>query len=284
MECLADVHAVLGEGPCWVARDQSVLWVDINTPHVFQWSAANGAQTHLLAEKICSIVPRATGGYIGAGHDGLITLSDDFTITHVGNPEAHIPGNRFNDGKIDREGRFWVGSMDHAEARDSGTLYRIDHDLGWTSIDTGYRVTNGPAFSVDGRTMYHTDSAIQRVYAFDLDAVGNATNRRLFLQFNPDMGYPDGMTVDAENCLWIAFWDGWCLRRFAPDGNLLAEVPVPVQKPTSVAFGGPDLDRVFITSAARDLSDVERVAQPNAGGMFAFYPGVKGIAELPFAG
>ena len=284
MECLANVRAILGEGPCWVARNDSLLWVDINTPVVFQWSEAGGTHTHVLSEKICSIVPRAAGGYIGAGYDGLVMLSDDFTITQLGHPEEHLAGNRFNDGKIDRDGRFWAGTMDHAERKDSGTLYRIDPDLSWTAIDAGYRVTNGPAFSVDGRTMYHTDSAIQRVYAFDLDHAGNATNRRLFLQFTPDMGYPDGMTVDAENCLWIAFWDGWCIRRFAPDGSLLAEIPVPVQKPTSLAFGGTHMDRLFITSASRDLLETELASQPEAGGMFGFAPGIRGIAELPFAG
>ena len=284
MECLADVRAVLGEGPCWDTRDSSLVWVDINTPVVFQWSARGGVQTHEVSEKICSIVPRAAGGYIGAGYNGLVTLSDDFAIKHVGHPEQHLAGNRFNDGKVDREGRFWAGTMDHAEHQSSGTLYRIDNNLSWKAIDTGYHVTNGPAFSIDGRTMYHTDSAAQRVYIFDLDINGDATNRRTFLQFTPDMGYPDGMTVDAENCVWIAFWDGWCIRRFSPDGSLLAKIPVPVQRPTSVAFGGPDIDRIFITSAARDLSDADLIRQANAGGMFAFTPGVKGVAELPFAG
>lgn len=284
MECLADVRAVLGEGPCWDTRGGSLLWVDINTPVVFQWSARDGLQTHEVSEKICSIIPRAAGGYIGAGYNGLVTLSDDFAIKHVGHPEQHLAGNRFNDGKVDREGRFWAGTMDHAEHQSSGTLYRIDNNLSWKAIDTGYHVTNGPAFSIDGRTMYHTDSAAQRVYIFDLDINGDATNRRTFLQFTPDMGYPDGMTVDAENCVWIAFWDGWCIRRFSPDGSLLAKIPVPVQRPTSVAFGGPDIDRIFITSAARDLSDADLIRQANAGGMFAFTPGVKGVAELPFAG
>ena len=284
MECLADVRAVLGEGPCWDTRGGSLLWVDINTPVVFQWSARDGLQTHEVSEKICSIVPRAAGGYIGAGYNGLVTLSDDFAIKHVGHPEQHLAGNRFNDGKVDREGRFWAGTMDHAEHQSSGTLYRIDDNLSWKAIDTGYHVTNGPAFSIDGRTMYHTDSAAQRVYIFDLDINGDATNRRTFLQFTPDMGYPDGMTVDAENCVWIAFWDGWCIRRFSPDGSLLAKIPVPVQRPTSVAFGGPDIDRIFITSAARDLSDADFIRQANAGGMFAFTPSVKGVAELPFAG
>lgn len=284
MECLGNIPAILGEGPCWVERDQRLLWVDINTPHLFSWDANTGPICHDISERICSIVPRAFGGFIGAGYDGLVSIADDFTITHVANPGVEFVGNRFNDGKVDRAGRFWAGTMDHAEQRDSGTLYRVDSDWTCIAIDSGYRVTNGPAFSVDGNILYHTDSAMQKVYIFDLDARGNATGRRLFLQFTPDMGYPDGMTVDAENCLWIAFWDGWCIRRFAPDGTLLTEVAVPVQKPTSIAFGGGNLDQLFITSASRDLSQDELAEQPAAGGLFTFRPGVRGIAELPFAG
>lgn len=284
MECLADLDAILGEGPCWVATQQKLLWVDINTPRLFTWSVSSGAQSVQVTENICSIVPRASGGFIGAGYNGLVALTDDFVVTRLDNPEKSIAGNRFNDGKVDRAGRFWAGTMDHAEQRDSGTLYRVDPDLTWTAIDTGYRVTNGPAFSSDGHTMYHTDSARQTVYAFDVDHAGDVSNKRVFLQFTPDMGYPDGMTVDAENCLWIAFWDGWCIRRFAPDGALLTQIPVPVQKPTSVTFGGADLDQIFITSASRDLSASERAQQPFAGGMFACRPGVKGIADRPFAG
>lgn len=284
MECIADVRAILGEGPCWSVRDQSLLWVDINASRIFQWSAKSGVVTHALTENICSIMPRASGGYIGAGYNGLLTLDAEFNITPLGNPEVELPGNRFNDGKVDRAGRFWAGTMDHAEKADGGTLYRIDTDLSWTAIDSDYRVTNGPAFSTDGRTMYHTDSAMQRIYVFALDADGNATERALFRQFKPEDGYPDGMTVDAENCLWVAFWDGWCVRRFSPEGMLLAEIPVPVQRPTSVAFGGSDLGEIFITTASRDLTKAELSGQHNAGGLFSFKPGVRGISELPFGG
>ena len=284
MQCVADVRAILGEGPCWSVRDQSLLWADINAPHLFQWSANSGKQCQTLSENICSIVPRASGGYIGAGYNGLLGLDAAFNIARLGNPEPGLPGNRFNDGKVDRAGRFWAGTMAHAENANSGTLYRIDADLSCTAIDTGYRVTNGPAFSVDGRILYHTDSALQRIYSFALDAHGTATDRALFLQFKPEDGYPDGMTVDAENCLWVAFWDGWCIRRFSPEGTLLAQIPVPVQRPTSVAFGGAGMDRMFITSAARDLTEAEIIGQPNAGGLFSFEPGVRGVAELPFAG
>lgn len=284
MECLADVRAILGEGPCWSVRDQNILWVDINSPRLFRCSETEGLSRNVLSERVCSIMPRASGGYIGAGYDGILALDDAFRITRLFNPESPLPGNRFNDGKIDRAGRFWAGTMDHAEQADSGSLYRIDADLGWTAIDTGYRVTNGPAFSADGRIMYHSDSAIQRVYAFALDEYGNASERKVFLQFEHEDGYPDGMTVDAEDCLWIAFWDGWCIRRFSPEGEMLLEVPVPVQKPTSVAFGGAGMDRIFISSASRDLTAEELRNQPKAGGLFSFKPRVRGIAELPFAG
>jgi xylono-1,5-lactonase len=284
MECIADVQAILGEGPCWIAREQSLYWTDINQPCLFRWNEVTSVTRLPVAEKICSIVPRASGGYIGAGYNGLLAIDADFNVMPIGNPEAHLPGNRFNDGKVDRTGRFWAGTMDHKEAADGGTLYRINLDLSWSAIDTGYRVTNGPAFSVDGKTMYHTDSAVQRVYRFALDAEGNVSEREVFLQFKHEDGYPDGMTVDAENCLWIAFWDGWCVRRFSPEGTQLLEIPVPVARPTSVAFGGAELDRIFISSASRDLTEAELVGQPKAGGLFSFRPDVRGIAELPFAG
>lgn len=284
MDCFADVQAILGEGPCWVEREHSVYWTDINQPCLFRWNEANGVTRLPVREKICSIVPRASGGYIGAGYNGLLAIDADFNVRPIGNPEAHLPGNRFNDGKVDRAGRFWAGTMDHKEVADSGALYRVDLDLSWAAIDTGYRVTNGPAFSVDGRTMYHTDSAVQRVYRFALTADGSVSEREVFLQFKHEDGYPDGMTVDAEGCLWIAFWDGWCVRRFSPQGDQLLEIPVPVARPTSVAFGGAELDRIFVSSASRDLTEGELAGQPNAGGLFSFRPDVRGIAELAFAG
>lgn len=282
--CLAAVGATLGEGPVWDARQQALFWVDIPERRLFRWSAAEGARQIDLADHLCSIVPRAAGGFVGAGYRGFVALSDDLALAPIGNPEPELPGNRFNDGKLDRQGRFWAGTMDRAETADSGSLYRLDPDLGWARIDTGYRVTNGPAFSRDGRTLFHTDSARQTVYAFDLAADGTATNRRVHLQFGPGDGYPDGMTVDAEDCLWIAFWDGWCIRRFAPTGAKLAEIALPVQRPTSCAFGGAELDQLFITSASRDLSPAQRSAQPQAGGLFMIHPGVSGLEDVPFAG
>jgi sugar lactone lactonase YvrE len=284
MKCLADVRATLGEGPVWVASEQALYWVDIPEKLVFRWSELEGVRTMAVEHHVCSLLPRLGGGFIGGGYYGFIAFDADFSATLMSDPEPELAENRFNDGKIDRAGRLWAGTMDRAEAKASGSLYSLDASLNWERVDSGYRVTNGPAFSRDGRVMYHTDSAIQTVYAFDIGPGDEVGERRVHLRFGDGDGYPDGMTIDAEDCLWVAFWDGWCVRRFAPSGELLATVEVPVQRPTSVAFGGAALDQLFITSAARDLTPEERKTQPQAGGLFVTRPGVTGIAELPFAG
>ena len=283
--CVADVKAVLGEGPVWVEREQALYWVDIEGAALFRWSEADGARTVIRDVHICSLMPRQAGGFIGGGDDGFLDIDlEQGAVRILDNPDRAIDGNRFNDGKTDREGRFWAGTMDRQEREASGSLYRLDPDRSWTRIDSGYRVTNGPAFSLDGRAMYHSDSALQTVYAFDLAEDGSASNKRVFARFGQGEGYPDGMTVDAEGCLWIAFWDGWCLRRLDGSGAVIGELKVPVQRPTSCAFGGPDVDRLFITSASRGLSEEERAMQPSAGGLFMTVPGVRGVLETPFAG
>ena len=208
--------------------------------------------------------------------------ADRFEI--VANPEEALPGNRFNDGKVDRRGRFWAGTMDDSEREASGTLYCVGPDFAWTAVDRDYKVTNGPAFSPAGDVMYHNDSARQVTYAFDLDVNGKASNRRTFLQFGPGDGYPDGMTVDAEGCLWIAFWDGWCVRRYSPEAQWIETIRMPVQRPTSCAFGGRDLDRLYVTSAGVDLDEDALNMQPNAGGLFMLVPGVRGLADVPYDG
>ena len=285
MKCIADIRATLGEGPVWVEREQALYWVDIPEKKLFRWSQDDGLRVIEPGLHVCSIVPRAAGGFVGGGYDGFLEIDlDQGRFRVIGDPESELESNRFNDGKVDRDGHFWAGTMDRFEREDSGSLYRLDPGLYWTKVDSGYRVTNGPAFSLDGRTMYHTDSAGQRVYAFDLDSDGTASNRRVFLQFGEGDGYPDGMTVDADDCLWIAFWDGWCVRRFSPTGERMQEIRVPAQRPTSVAFGGREMDQLFITTAARDLSPEELAGQPQAGGLFMTIPGVRGVPEPLFAG
>jgi sugar lactone lactonase YvrE len=174
--------------------------------------------------------------------------------------------------------------MDDREEEAVGTLYRLDPDRSCVAIDEGYKVTNGPAFSPDSRTLYHTDSARQVIYAFDLRADGSVGARRELARFGNGDGYPDGMTVDSEGCLWVAFWDGWCLRRLSPEGERLQEIALPVQRPTSCAFGGPGLDQLYVTSASINLDADELALQPCAGGLLLLEAPVNGISPVPFAG
>jgi sugar lactone lactonase YvrE len=283
ISCIADVKAILGEGPVWVPHENALYWVDINGQKIFR-NRDGRTDTWETPLKVGSVWPRAKGGFVAGTEQGLAFTTEFVRFDLFANPDEALPDNRFNDGKTDRQGRFWAGTMDNRERAARGTLYRLDPDRTLATIDSGYRVTNGPAFSPDGRIMYHSDSALQLTYAFDIDDQGAAANRRIFIQFGKGDGYPDGMTVDAEGCLWIAFWDGWCVRRFSPSGERLAELAVPVQRPTSCAFGGAGLKTLFITSARRDLEGTELARQPLAGGLFAADVGVQGIAELPFRG
>ena len=283
VQCVADVHAVLGEGPVWVEREQALYWVDIKGRKIFRLDKSGQLTEWPTPFRVGSIVPKRSGGFIAGTDEGIARVDPEagrFDI--VARPEPELPNNRFNDGKVDRRGRFWAGTMDDEEKAATGTLYCFDETLRWTAVDEGYRVTNGPAFSPSGERMYHNDSARRVTYVFDL-AAGNAVNRRVLIQFGDGWGFPDGMTVDSEGCLWIAFWDGGCLRRFSDRGEWLETVELPVSRPTSCAFGGPDFDRLYVTSASTGLNEEAMAMQPKAGGLFMLVPGVRGLPDRPFA-
>jgi sugar lactone lactonase YvrE len=285
VQCVADVHAVLGEGPVWVARESALYWLDIKGRKVFRLGSDGQRSEWPTPLRVGSLAPRRNGAFIGGTEDGVAIIDPAAErFDFVARPEEHLRGNRFNDGKLDRRGRFWAGTMDDAEREATGTLYCIDADLGCTPVGTGYKVPNGPAFSPAGDIMYLNDSPLQVTYAFDIGADGKPGPRRVFLQFAEGDGFPDGMTVDSEGCLWIAFWDGWCVRRFSSSGEWLQTVEMPVARPTSCAFGGRDLDRLYISSASIGLDDDARRMQPNAGGLFMISPGVRGVEDTPFAG
>ena len=268
----------------WVARESALYWLDIKGLKIFRLGQSGEVRSWPTPFRVGSLVPRASGGFIAATEGGIAFVQPEFDkFEIIADPEEHLPGNRFNDGKVDRRGRFWAGTMDDREQEASGTLYRLDRDLECTPIDSGYRVTNGPAFSPSGDRMYHNDSARQLTYLFDM-VDGEPADRRVFLQFREGDGYPDGMTVDSEGSLWVAFWDGGCIRRFSPDGDWLETIELPVTRPTSCAFGGPNFEQLFVTSASIGLDQAELEMQPNAGGLFMLKPGVRGLAEAPFAG
>lgn len=284
-KCVADCQAVLGEGPIWVASEQALYWLDIKGYRILRRSNGGTVAAWETPFRICSLAPRAVGGFVAGTENGFALVDPAEDIYElIGDPEPDRATNRFNDGKVDREGRFWAGTMDDAEEQASGALYRLDQDRGWSRLDDGYGVTNGPAFSPDGRILYHNDSGRRTTFAFDVADDGSLANKRIFAHFQVADGYPDGMTVDSEGCLWIAFWDGWCVRRLSPEGEVLRIVELPVERPTSCAFGGAELDQLFITSARVGLNAEALAAQPHAGGLFVTRPGVIGIEERPFTG
>jgi sugar lactone lactonase YvrE len=276
---------LLGEGPVWVEREAALYWVDIAAPLIWRMDWASGDVSHWTPPfRICSLAPRVSSGFVAGTERGFAFVDPQRGSYHlIGDPEPEYPGNRFNDGKIDGAGRFWAGTMDDSEREATGALYRLDANLSWRRIDEGYRVTNGPAFSPDGRRIYHSDSAARTIFLFELDEAGEVSTRRSFAQFGEGEGHPDGMTTDAAGFLWVAFWDGWCLRRLSPEGACVEEMAMPVQRPTSCAFGGPAFDRLLITSARIGLDEGELDAQPLAGALFMATPAVGGLPQPVFA-
>ncbi|MDX1737616.1 MAG: SMP-30/gluconolactonase/LRE family protein, partial [Alphaproteobacteria bacterium] len=199
--------------------------------------------------------------------------------------EPNMTGNRLNDAKINVDGSLWAGTMDNAETNPTGKLYRITSDMKAAAIEDGYIVSNGPAFSPDGTILYHTSSATREIFAFDLtDNGAKAINKRCHIRFSEDMGYPDGMTCDQSGGLWVAHWDGWRISRFFEDGSLDFSIPMPVQRPTSICFGGIDLDDLYITSASINLDKLALEQQPLAGSVFHMKSNFKGMKQNLFGG
>ena len=285
IRCIADVGANVGEGPVWVERDAALYWVDNKGQRVFRLMEDGRIESFDMPLQVCCIAPRARDGFIAGTDKGFAAIDfDGDSIEIIANPEEEIAGNRFNDGKTDAQGRFWAGTMDNAEKETRGSLYRLDPDLSWTKVDGRYHVTNGPAFDPSRGRMYHTDSAPRTIYVFDLADSGDVANKRVFIQFAEADGHPDGMTVDSHGNLWVCLWDGWCIRRISPEGEVTETIGMPVQRPTSCCFGGPDLDKLYVTSASLGIEEDSLAMQPCAGGLFLLETGARGVAQVPFAG
>ncbi|QDK34677.1 SMP-30/gluconolactonase/LRE family protein [Sphingomonas sp. IC081] len=257
-----DVRDTLGEGALWCARDNAFYWVDILAPALNRLSLSDGTVTRWdMPARLGWVAEHAQGGLVGGFQDGVsrITL-DPLTISERNDPEPHLPGNRMNDGKADRHGAIWCGTLEMAEENAIGTLYRLSPSGEWQVVDSGYVVPNGPAFSPCGQWLYHTDSALRTIYRFKLGADGapdSAHDREVFIRFTEEDGYPDGMTTDAEGFLWVAHWDGGRITRFAPDGTRVRSIELPARRITNIAFAGKNLERMFVTSAAKDLPESE---------------------------
>ena len=287
VSCTTHPNNILGEGPVWSQSEAALYWVDIKGRAFFTFSPSTGSTSRFrLAEDISALVPRRKGGWLAALASGLAFIdAENLTIQTVVDPEQHLPGNRFNDGKCDSSGRFWVGSMDDSEQALTGNLYRLDADGSIRTLAADLGISNGLGWSPDDRLFYHTDSTRKTIWVYDFDTPsGCLTNRRPFVRVADGLGWPDGLTVDAEGYLWSAHWDGWCLTRYAPDGRIDRTLKLPIPRPTSCTFGGTDLSTLYITSARIGLSDKLLKEAPLSGAVLSLNPGTAGLAAQAFAG
>ncbi|MEL6360689.1 MAG: SMP-30/gluconolactonase/LRE family protein [Pseudomonadota bacterium] len=267
---IADVKAVLGEGPLWDPDLERLLFLDIKGEKIFRTNLADSETEEIECPGMVSSLglTETPGAYVCTNKNGFATLSLDGGIADLSpiiDPEEHLPGNRFNDGKIDPYGYYIAGTMENAETfKTPGSWWQLKPDSGVLRLATDFLICNGPTYSVDGKMIFLTDSARQTVFRARL-AEGGIEELAPYLQFEEKDGYPDGMEVDREGCLWIAFWDGNCVRRFDADGKLLEEVVLPVPRPTSLTIVD---DAMFVTSASIGLSDEEGQKYPGSGGLY----------------
>ena len=284
---MLDAKAVLGEGPVWRAETQDLVWVDIESARVCCFNPATGEnQTWDVGEKPGLAVPTKQGDLILGTSVGFVRLDlASGVLSPIIDPEQDLPNNRFNDGKVDPEGRLWAGTMGLDEAPNVGSLYRLNRNLSADKLFDQVSISNGMAWTSDQKTFYYIDSPTRRVDVFDCDmAGGTVSDRRTAFGLPEGMGYPDGMSIDNEGMLWVALWQGWGVARFAPGGALLAKVEVPVECVTSCCFGGENWDELYITTSSRDLDETGREEQPLAGGLFRCRPGVSGPPTNLFLG
>ena len=282
--CIWPVGAELGEGPLWHAPSRSVYFVDIRQRQVHRCSEDGGARMSWAAPgQPGFIVPVAEGGFACGLDDGLYRFSDaSGQFTPLRSVEADLPTNRFNDGFVDAQGCLWFGSMDAGETNPTGSLYRLDRFGNLTNADSGYIITNGPAVSPDGKTLYHTDTLEKTVFAFDVLPDGTLAGKRRFVTIMGS-GYPDGMAVDADGNVWIGLFGGGRIEKYSAQGERIGSVAFPCSNITKLAFGGDDLRTAYVTTAWKGLSPGQRAAEPLAGGLFTFRTTTPGLAQHEFS-
>lgn len=303
--CMWDAKAVLGESTVWDDRNGTVCWVDIENPSIHTFELETGRKSSWSAPAwISAIAPRAAGGFIASCADGIAHVDPAHDLYRpICQPIPDPTKARLNDGATDRAGRYWTGTCDTAQwddsttaedkesslkdfdVRSNGELYRLDLDGSFATCERDMVTENGPAFSPDGRTAYVNDSMPLVTWAYDVDALGNLSNRRTFASFKPEDGYPDGMAVDTEGCIWMAFYESWKLRRFSPRGTLLEERQLPVRRGLRPAFGGTDFSRLFLITGSQGYSAERFAEEPLAGGLFEILDlPAPGLPTVPFGG
>jgi sugar lactone lactonase YvrE len=278
---------LLGEGPVWDAKRQLICWVDILRGEIHEYSPqSKNHKTTAVNQMIGAAVICTDGNFVVALRNGLGFVNrESGEVTMIADPESDIPGNRFNDGKCDPAGRFWAGTMSHTDEPEKGSLYVLDNDLSVARKIENVSISNGMAWSLDEQTFYYIDTPTYAVVAYNYHkTTGEICDKRLVIHIPKEDGSPDGMTIDNEGMLWIAHWDGWQITRWDPTtGKKLFHFGMPVARVTSCAFGGDDLQDLYITSARIGLSEPELAGQPLAGSLFVIRNfGYKGLVPFEF--
>ena len=287
-ELLFDTKALLGEGPIWDARTQTLYWIDILNKRVY----AEGNILAQLDDFIGCIAPRQNGGLILTQRFGFASLEVDPVIsspqgklTPLASPENEPTNNRFNDGKCDPHGRFLAGTMDMGESDPTGSLYSFD-GKSVTKLLGNVTISNGMTWSPDHKTFYYIDTPTREVKAFDYDLeTGAIANPRVAVRVTESLGWPDGMTSDMQGNLWIAMWGGAQVTKWNPNtGELLEQIPVPAKNVSSCIFGGKNLNELYLTSARKGLDEATLAEYPLTGGVFRLETNVEGMPTFEFTG
>jgi sugar lactone lactonase YvrE len=290
--CVLDARAELGECPVWSIPERALYWIDIRAPSFHRLDPATGeSRTWPVPSRIGSFGLRE----FGPDEPGsvVVALVDGFHLLDLGTGEleflvgpTHEPGTRFNDGKVSPDGRFWAGTMDEEQlSRPIAALYRLDPDRTMHRVVDDLIVSNGLGWTADGRTMFHSDSKGQVIWAYDYDPdTGTPSNRREVARPGEEIGRPDGAAVDVEGYYWSAGISAGVLNRWSPDGRLDRSIPLPCSNPTAPCFGGEDLKTIFVTSLRHDLPPDVLAAKPLSGGIFAIEVDVPGVPISRYRG
>lgn len=289
VDCALRIAAILGEGPLWRASEKKLYWLDLFAPAVHRFDPATGRNEKLEAElgaAIGGMVFDRAGNWVIVDREGVhrIDPKQGKRKRLAASPELKS-GMTFNDAKCDRRGRLWTGSGDVDWVKPVGEFYMMDGAGKLTSLDKPIACSNGPAFSPDGSRAYYTDGNARHIVVYDIDrSTGAVGGRRPFYSFQNETEGPDGMTVDADGCLWVALWGDGHIAQLTPNGKLERKLKVPVPQPTSVGFGGDRLEKMYITSARVGLGDQQLRDAPLSGSIFVAEVGAKGLPEPDFIG